>query len=118
MSKIDLSKISEICIEYKNNNGLTQVEMAKRLSINDQIYGKIERGQHLPKLDQIESILHLTNKTFVDIQEENCKQDVFLALKGEAKSEEEIKVLDELIGMIMCLDKHRNLRENSYERFE
>ena len=116
MPKIDINKISQICIEFRNVNGLTQVEMSKRLSINDQIYGKIERGQHLPKLDQLEKILEITNKSFDDIIETGAKQDVFIALKGEAKSEEEKRIFDELIEMILCLEKHKNIREYSNGR--
>ena len=116
MSKIDISKLSEICLQYKKENNLTQLEMAELLSINNQIYGKIERGQHLPKLDQIEKILEVTGKEFVDIIETGIKKDVFVALKGEAKSDEEIKVFEGLIEMILCLDKHKNIRENNYGR--
>lgn len=116
MEKIDIKKISQICLDYKKDHDLTQVEMANRLSINNQIYGKIERGQHLPKLDQLEKILEITGKSFNDIIEKYNKPDVFLALKGEAKTQEEKKIFDELIEMILCLDKHRNIRENNYGR--
>lgn len=116
MSKIDISKLSEICLQYKKENNLTQLEMAELLSINNQIYGKIERGQHLPKLDQIEKILEVTGKEFTDIIETGIKKDVFVALKGEAKSDEEIKAFEGLIEMILCLDKHKNIRENNYGR--
>ena len=116
MSKIDMSKLSEICLQYKKENNLTQTEMADLLSINNQIYGKVERGQHLPKLEQIERILKVTGKEFVDILETGIKKDVFVALKGEAKSAEEVKIFEGLIEMILCLDKHKNIRENNYAR--
>lgn len=116
MSKIDINKISQICLDYKKENGLTQIDMANLLSINNQIYGRIERGQHLPKLEQLERILEVTGKEFTDILETE-KQDVFVALKGEAKSEKEVRVFDELIEMILCLDKHKNIRENNYGRY-
>ncbi len=34
MSKIDINKISQICLDYKKENGLTQIDMANLLSIN------------------------------------------------------------------------------------
>ncbi|MBK5252992.1 MAG: helix-turn-helix domain-containing protein [Peptostreptococcaceae bacterium] len=117
MSKININKLANICLKYKKVNQLNQVEMADLLSLNDQIYGKIERGQHLPKLDQIEKILEVTGNDFADILEVESKQDVIIALKGEAKSAEEKKVFNELIEMILCLDKHKNLRENNYGRY-
>lgn len=117
MSKIDINKISKICTEYRKDNELTQVEMAEKLLINDQIYGKIERGQHLPKLEQLEKILEVTGKSFSDIIDDTNNKDVFVALKGKAKSQEEISVFDDLIEMILCLDKHKNIRENNYGRY-
>lgn len=116
MSKIDINKLSDICIYYRKNNNLTQLEMANELSINNQIYGKIERAQYLPKVEQIERILEITGKSFIDIIEVNQKQDVFVALKGEAKSAEELEVFNNIIDMILCIDKHNNLRENNYGR--
>jgi len=115
MSKININKLANICLNYKKENELNQHEMADLLSINSQIYGKIERGQHLPKLNQLEKILEVTAMDFTDIISEN-KPDVIVALKGEAKTEDEIIVFDELIEMILCLDKHKNLRENCYDR--
>ncbi len=116
MSKININRLADICLNYKKENQLNQLEMAELLSINNQIYGKIERGQHLPKLDQLEKILEVTSKDFTDIMISENKPDVIVALKGEAKTDEETKVFDELIEMILCLDKHKNLRENSYAR--
>ena len=117
MSKINISKLANICLNYKKENQLNQVEMADLLSLNNQIYGKIERGQHLPKLDQLEKILEVTGNDFTNILETEVKMDVIVALKGEAKSAEEKKVFNELIDMILCLDKHKNLRENNYGRY-
>jgi len=116
MSRIDINKLADICIEYRKNKDLTQVDMANMLSINNQIYGKIERGQHLPKLEQLEKIMEVTGKEFTDIVEADSKKDVFVALKGEAKSTKEVEVFEKLIEMILCLDKHRNIRENNYAR--
>jgi hypothetical protein len=41
------------------------------------------------------------------------KMDIIVALKEAAKSDEEKKVFNELIEMIICLDKHKNLRGNN-----
>ncbi len=117
MLKIDIKKLSKICLDYKKENGLTQNGMAEMLSLNNQIYGRVERGEHLPKLNQLEIILNVTGKEFVDIIESENERDIFVALKGEAKTEKELEVFNELIEMILCLDKHNNLRENNYGRF-
>lgn len=116
MSRIDVNKLVDVCSQFRKDNGLTQVDMANLISINNQIYGKFERKQHLPKLEQLERILEVTGKEFSDIIEDTNRQDVFVALKGEANSEEELKVFNKLIDMILCLDKHNNLRENNYGR--
>jgi len=116
MSRIDIKKLSSICINYKIENGLTQAAMAELLSINNQIYGRIERAQHLPKLEQLEKILDVTGNDYPDILEADRNRDVFVALKGNASTSSESEVFDELIKMILCLDKHKNLREHNYGR--
>ncbi|GAU79584.1 helix-turn-helix domain-containing protein [Fusibacter sp. 3D3] len=116
MSKINIDKLAKVCLKYKKENQLNQNQMSELLAINNQIYGKIERGQHLPKLDQLEKILEITGNDFTDILISENKPDVIVALKGEAKTDEETKIFDELIEMILCLDKHKNLRENNYGR--
>lgn len=90
--------------------------MAELLSINNQIYGKVKRKQHLPRLEQLERILDVKGKSFSDIADESNKDDVFVVLKGEAKSDKELRVFNKLTEMILCLDKHYNLRENNYGR--
>lgn len=114
MQKISLKKIALICKTYRKDKDFNQNQMADILSINPQIYGKIEREQHLPKLDQIENILQVTQSTFDSILEDN-KPDVFIALKGEAKTENEKQIIDEMIEMILCLDKHKNIMESYHE---
>ena len=113
MALIDLKKLAGICKLYRKENNLTQTKMAEILSINDQIYGRIEREQHLPRVEQIEKILEVTGSDVFDITETNTPQDVFVALKGEAKSDEEKMVFDRLIQMILCLEKHKYVREVS-----
>ncbi len=113
MGKIDINKISELCRMYRNVNNLTQKEFAEKLQINDQMYAKIERAQHLPKLEQLEHILKITNKEFTDILLEENNNDFFVALKGKAETDSEKAVFDKLIDMILCLDKHKNLYESN-----
>lgn len=113
MSVFSLQKISLLCNNYRSENGLTQKQMAALLEINEQTYAKIEREQFFPTVAQIEKILDLTNSNLDDIKSPNNSHAFFVALKGNAKDEKEKIVLEKLISAILCLDKHKNIKEGS-----
>ena len=42
-------------------------------------------------------------------------KNVFVGLIGAGKTKEEIKILKDLIEMILCLEKHKNIRKCCHE---
>jgi DNA-binding XRE family transcriptional regulator len=51
------AQIGKIIIEYRNKNGLTQVDLARELGVTQQYISKIEDGE-FSSLSGIEQILH------------------------------------------------------------
>ena len=114
MSIFSLKKIADICKNYKEQNNLNQTEMGNLLGINEQTYGKIEREQFLPKIDQIERILQLTGASLEQVKSNNNSHSILAALKGQAANETEKHVFDTLVKAILCLDKHKNIKAGKY----
>lgn len=68
-----LLAISEKLINYRNNNNLTQKQLAEKLKVNQSMIAKLEKGDYNPTFKQIYNIsLKLTNSSefFIDILEE------------------------------------------------
>jgi len=114
MSIFSLKKIADICKNYKEQNNLNQTEMGKLLGINEQTYGKIEREQYFPKIEQIDMILSLTNSTLDQVKSSDTSHSVLAALKGKAQTDTEKIVFDTLVNAILCLDKHKNIKSGNY----
>lgn len=110
MSKISLNKLSELIIQRRKELGMTQEDIQSATGINRQQIGKIERGVLVPSLPQLESITSLLNFSIANVLEDEKKNSVFVALRGQAKTQEEAEGMDKLFTMILCLSQQKNLR--------
>ena len=110
MKKISFDKLSKLVIQKRNELNLTQSELGEKTGINRQLIGRIESGKFIPSIAQLESLLNQLNIDFDDIIEDKVEENVFLAMRGKAESEEEKEGLDKMISMMLCLRKHKNLR--------
>lgn len=110
MSKISLNKLSELIIQRRKELGMTQEDIQAATGINRQQIGRIERGVFVPSLPQLESITTLLKFSIADILEDEKKDSVFVALRGQAKTQEEAEGMDKLFTMILCLNQQKNLR--------
>ena len=110
MNKIDINKLSDLVkIKWKEKD-LTQSKLEDLTGINRQIIGRIELGQFIPSINQLEVLLENLNIDFNDIIEDNSEQNVLLAMRGKSESPEETEALDNMISMMLCLKKHDILR--------
>ena len=114
MSIFSLRRIADICKNYRTQNNLNQAEMSSLLNMNEQTFGKIEREQYFPKIDQIEQIIAITGASIEQLKSDNSGHLILAALKGKAQNETEKHVFDTLVKAILCLDKHKNIRAGKY----
>lgn len=110
MKKISFDKLSKLVTEKRIELNLTQSDLGEKTGINRQLIGRIEAGKFIPSITQLESLLKELNIKFDDIMEGEVEENVFLAMRGKAESEEEKEGLDKMISMMLCLRKHKNLR--------
>lgn len=110
MKKIDLKKLSQMIQEKRREKNLTQDSLGELTGINRQIIGRIELGKTIPSVQQLETLLQVLDIEFESILESNDKKDVFMAMRGEAKTAEERMGLEKMISMMLCLKKHDRLR--------
>lgn len=73
-----LYAISESIINYRKKNGLTQIELAKKLDVNQTMISKLEKGTYNPTFIKIQEICRkLTNSSdmFIEVLE-NIKRAI------------------------------------------
>ena len=110
MKKIDLDKLSLLVSQRRKQKKITQDELGELTGINRQVIGRIELGKTVPSLSQLQQLLDVLEIDFNSILEDEQVEDVFMAMKGEARTDEEKKGLETMISMMLCLRKHDKLR--------
>lgn len=110
MKKIDLEKLSSVVSQRRKEKDMTQDQLGELTCINRQVIGRIELGKTVPSLNQLQLLLDVLEIDFVSILEDSQTEDVFMAMRGEARTAEERKGLETMISMMLCLKKHEQLR--------
>ncbi|MBB6714400.1 helix-turn-helix domain-containing protein [Clostridium gasigenes] len=116
MNKINLEKLAELIQEKRKSKGITQDKLGELCGINRQIIGRIELGKSIPSVQQLDLLLEILDIDFKDILKSDDKKDVFMEMRGEARTEEERRGLEKMISMMLCLKKHDRLRSIYNER--
>lgn len=110
MNKIDLNKLAQMIQEKRKDKGFSQDKLGELTGINRQVIGRIELGKSVPSIQQLDVVLDILEIDFESIVKVNDEKDVFIAMRGEARTEEERIGLEKMISMMLCLKKHDRLR--------
>lgn len=114
MYQISLEKLSTIVEQQRRKFGLSQDELGKLTDINRQMISRIEMRKYVPSLPQLNSLLKVLEISFEEIIEDKTREDIFMAMLGETKTEQEQKGFKRMISMMLCLRKHDRLRRSIY----
>lgn len=115
MKNISTQLLSKTVIEKRKGENYTQEELGNKTGINRQIVGRIETGKFIPSISQLNSLMDVLNFGIEDILEEE-QENVFVALRGEAKTEGEKEWVDKMLSMMLTLRKHSRLQKSFGER--
>ncbi|MDR3587939.1 MAG: helix-turn-helix transcriptional regulator [Desulfosporosinus sp.] len=110
MEQISLDTLGIIVEQKRKGLGWTQEELGEKTDINRQMIGRIETGKYLPSLPQLNSLLSLLDIEFYQIVEQKATPNIFMALLGATKTEDEKDGFRTMIDMMLCLRKHDRLR--------
>lgn len=112
MEQISLDKLGIIVETKRKELNLSQDELGDLTQINRNMIGRIEKKKYLPSLPQLNALLSVLKINFVEIIEEHKSQDVFFAMLGETKTDDEKAGFEKMISMMLCLRKHDRLRRS------
>ncbi len=110
MTTISMVRLANAVQEARKRLGLTQQDVQEQTGINRQLIGRIEKGEFLPSLPQLNVLAEKLRFRITDLMEESTGQELIYAMRGEAKSTEEEKGIDEIFSMMSFLKSQQVLR--------
>lgn len=110
MTTISMTRLAETVQKMRKALGLTQQDVQERTGINRQLIGRIEKGEFLPSLPQLNVLSEELHFNIADLLDTDSEQDLIYAMRGEARSEEEKEGIEKLFSMMSFLKSQRLLR--------
>lgn len=108
---ISVERLSNLVHQMRNKKNLTQESLGNLSGIDQQIIERIESGKYIPSKEQLSTLLKFLNINFNEIIDEKKDDEIFLAMKREAKTIEEKDWFEKMISMIICIQKHERLKK-------
>ena len=110
MTTISIARLAEIVQKTRKERSLTQQDVQDLTGINRLLIGRIEKGDFLPSLPQLNILAEKLNFDIASLIEEREDENAFYAMRGEAKSQEESEGVDKLFSMMSFLKSQMLLR--------
>lgn len=110
MTTISMTRLADTVQKTRKARGLTQQDVQEMTGINRQLIGRIEKGEFLPSLPQLNTLSEKLNFSIAELLEDNTEQDLIYAMRGEAKSHEEEEGIEKLFSMMSFLKSQMLLR--------
>lgn len=118
MNMISMKKLANTVHTARKERGLTQQEVQELTGINRQLIGRIEKGEFLPSLPQLNELAEKLQFSITQLLEDDSEQNVFYAMRGEAKSDEEREGIEQLFSMMGFLKSQMLLRSRIGKKYE
>lgn len=75
MKRISNKAIQETVLRKRKAKGLTQAELANAAGINRSMIGRIENGEYVPSIEQLQNLAEVLDFEVIDLFTENIKND-------------------------------------------
>ena len=70
-----MNKFGEKLRTLRKRSGLSQIELAERLNVQQSYIGKLERGERIPNVAMIRNIVELFHVSFDRLMDDNIELD-------------------------------------------
>jgi transcriptional regulator with XRE-family HTH domain len=110
MNTLSMTRLASTVIRARKEQNLTQQDVQEMTGINRLLIGRIEKGDFLPSLPQLNLLAEKLNFNIADLIEDASEQNVFFSMRGEAKNAEEEEGIEKLFSMMGFLKSQMLLR--------
>lgn len=111
MKILSASKLSETVNTLRIRKKMTQTKLGKLTGLNRITIGRIERGEFIPSIGQLETLANTLEFDITDMFVEKKQSQSFIALRSEALSDIEREGVDTLLNMMFVLRQQILLRK-------
>ncbi len=103
MKILSAVKLSKTVSELRNKMNLTQTELGERTGLHRITIGRIERGNFIPSIEQLQALANTLGFEITDMFVEKMQPQSFFALRCENMNKTEKEGVDTLLGMMFAL---------------
>lgn len=109
-STVSLDKLAQVVLARRNELNLSQLDIQNKTGINRLMIGRLEKGDYLPSLPQLNLLAEALNFSIDDLIEDAAEESAYTAMRGEAKNEQEAAGIDRLFSMMSFLKSQAVIR--------
>lgn len=113
MSSISINRLQETVRKAREKLSLTQQDVQDLTGINRLLIGRMEKGEFLPSLLQLNILAEKLNFDIISLIEEDKNEEdenAFCMISREIKSQEEMESINRLFSMMSFLKSQMLLR--------
>jgi|LFRM01.2.fsa_nt_gb transcriptional regulator with XRE-family HTH domain len=110
MKLLSTARLAETIKKRRDAMGLTQEKLASLTGINRIMIGRIEHEKFIPSIRQLEALAKTLGFDIEDVFVEEQRSNSFVALRGEARTDEERMGVDTLLTSMLTLRQQILLR--------
>jgi transcriptional regulator with XRE-family HTH domain len=109
-STLSMDKLAEIIYNKRLFLELTQSDVQEQTGINRLMIGRIEKGEYLPSLPQLNKLAKVLEFSINDLIDDSDEQGVSVAMRGTARNEDEAIGIERLFSMMGFIKSQAILR--------
>lgn len=110
MKRLSTEKLAQVIRKMRKKKGWTQQHLGDLTGINRVIVGRIENGNFMPSIPQLEALAGALGFNIPDLYVDKQNKASFLALRSETLNEYEREGVDTLFRMMLALRQQIILR--------
>lgn len=110
MQRFSTEKLAQLVKVKREEKGLTQGELGNMTGINRVTVGRIERGNFIPSINQLEALCQALEFQITELVVDEPETNSFIALSGEARTDSEREGVNQLFTMLLAMRQQFLLR--------
>lgn len=117
MKVLSAKKLAQTVLSLRSTSSLTQEELGRRTGLHRIMIGRVERGDYIPSISQLEALAATLGFEITDMFVEEEQPHTFLALRSESLNDHERQGVDHLLSMMFSL-RQQYLMRSTYEHVQ
>ncbi|HBN55674.1 MAG TPA: XRE family transcriptional regulator [Lachnospiraceae bacterium] len=110
MKRLSQKKMIDIVKQLRKSKDLTQEQLSVETGINRQMIGRLEKGEYMPSIPQLEKLAEVLEFDIPDLYVESDPM-IYTAFRGSGITKEEKDGIEHMFDMMMASKQQLLLRK-------